>query len=284
MPLPPESNNPHLEIPGTIGPSARDFSVGYPGLPGGLRDFLPAIGDHFARLTSVIGSSDDRRIIGSTRKLPWRAICSIEIETATGLKHGTGWLASPNLVVTAAHCLFHTDFGGWAREARIMPGRTLRGAHYGTYTSATFMVTQEWLHNTNAEMDIGAIHIREGVAEQVGWLAYLPVDLNAMRDVATTISGYPEYAGSWSSMLEDSSTILTVLDNRAYYTADTDAGQSGSPLWTFQDNGTPVVCGVHAYGTEATPATVPFEANSAVLITPEIHTIISQWAHAGLNP
>jgi len=72
----------------------------------------------------VIIGADDRQRIADTSALPYRWICDLSITDATGLEWlGTGWLASRRLVITAGHCVYLTNQGGWARRITVAPGR-----------------------------------------------------------------------------------------------------------------------------------------------------------------
>ena len=77
-----------------------------------------------SQMREVIIGTDNRVRINPTTSYPWRAICALKITAANGTKWiGTGWLISPRTVITAGHCVYMHDEGGWAKSIEVIPAR-----------------------------------------------------------------------------------------------------------------------------------------------------------------
>ena len=75
------------------------------------------------QLELIIGS-DDRVLVTNNELYPWRCVCSLLITAQSGTMYlGTGWLVSPRVVLTAGHCVYMSDEGGWASQIEVIPGR-----------------------------------------------------------------------------------------------------------------------------------------------------------------
>ena len=66
-------------------------------------------------IQEIVLGSDDRQMIADTSASPFAWICGLSMTDSTGTQWlGTGWLAAPGLVITAGHCVYLTNQGGWA--------------------------------------------------------------------------------------------------------------------------------------------------------------------------
>src|SRR5207248_9320300 len=73
------------------------------------------------QLELIIGS-DDRVLVTNNELYPWRCVCSLLITAQSGTMYlGTGWLVSPRVVLTAGHCVYMSDEGGWASQIEVIP-------------------------------------------------------------------------------------------------------------------------------------------------------------------
>ena len=229
-----------------------------------------------ARLFSILGPTDHRRIELRNKVAPWRMVCALRIETSQGLFNGTGWLAGPGIVITAGHCLHNDAFGGWARKVTVIPGQGWNQRPFGEAVSTRLSCADSWLQARDRAHDIGCVHLDDPVGERVGWMRYDAVDPAALVRAAAVVSGYPEYAGSYEHLLVAKGPVRTSLDGRLYYEIDTTDGQSGGPVW-IGDAAAPTVVAVHGYEADATPAAVGPGVNSGALLTPDHLRLIQTW-------
>lgn len=232
-----------------------------------------------ARMFSILGPVDHRRIELRNTVAPWRMICALRIDTGSGVFNGTGWLAGPSTVITAGHCLHNDAFasgGGWARKVTVVAGQSWNKQPFGAVVSTRLSCADPWLRTRDRAHDIGAIHLDDPVGERVGWMKYDAVDPAALIRAAAVVSGYPEYAGSYEHLLVAKGAVRTSLDGRLYYEIDTTDGQSGGPVW-IGDIAAPTVVAVHGYEADATPPGVGPGVNSGALLTPDHLRLIQTW-------
>lgn len=229
-----------------------------------------------ARALAIIGGRDDRRIELRSKYLPWRLICSLEISTANGRFRGTGWLAGPQLVMTAGHCVYRPEeFGGWATAITVSPGRNWQEQPFGRFESTRFSCAADWIRTGRRETDLGCIHLAEPIGRSLGWFRFAAADPAALAGVTVVASGYPEYAGSYDNLLTAAGVVRDLAPGRIFYDVDTTDGQSGSPVWAEADDaGDPTVVAIHAY--EPDPGRAG-NFNSAVLLTTEALGLIAGW-------
>lgn len=229
-----------------------------------------------ARMFSILGPRDRRRVELTTTAAPWRMVCALRIETGAGVFNGTGWLAGPSTVITAGHCLHNPAFGGWAGRVTVIPGQSWNKRPFGAAVSTRFDCAPPWLADRDRAHDIGCIHLDEPVGERVGWMKHDAIDPAALPRTSAVVSGYPEYAGSYEHLLVAKGLVRTSLDGRLYYEIDTTDGQSGGPVW-IGDVAAPTVVAVHGYEADATPAEVGPGVNSGALLTPDHLRLIQTW-------
>ena len=214
--------------------------------------------------------TDERRRVPNTSVFPWRAVCSLRITAADGsLWIGTGWFAGPRLVMTAGHCVHMADHGGWVRSIEVIPGRDGATQPFGSSTGTKFRSVGGWTQEQNSEYDYGAVLLPDGTAlgTTVGYFELAARSDEELRSYNVNLSGYPsdKQVGTqwWDTRIIDSVTARIVS-----YQIDTYGGQSGAPVWVFQ-NQTRTAVGIHTNGSAS--------SNSATRITQEVLDNIRRW-------
>jgi V8-like Glu-specific endopeptidase len=232
---------------------------------------------------TIIGD-DDRQNIRNTESDPWRRICCLDIEGTGNVRGvGTGWFVGPTTVITAGHCVHHSDLGGWASKITVYPGRDGEEKPLGSASSTRFKSVQRWVNFRDRDYDIGVIELDDpDLGTRAGWFGYAALSDSDLRNYAVNVAGYPkDHRWSGHSLLFHAGDVLHVSDRRIYYDTDTNGGNSGGPAFVYPDSGTePVVVGIHAYGTGGTSSDLGIEANSAPRIIPEVFDLISRWRGA----
>ncbi len=230
---------------------------------------------------SVIGRDDRTKVLDS-ETLPWRMICSLRITGTTGGAIGSGWFAGPKTIITAGHCVFHPDLGGWAREITIYPGRFGENFPYPknpAYTKPTvssrFSTVRGWTENLNPDFDYAVIHIDDPVGNETGWFSIANLTDDALKGRLINVSGYPGDRDFGRNQYFASDKIEKVQPHRFFYSADTYGGQSGGPAWYQDENDQPVVVGIHSYGVGGS-----FTINSATRINADVFNIVQDWINA----
>lgn len=225
---------------------------------------------------------DDRTQVLDSETLPWRMICSLKINGSVGGGIGTGWFAGPKTIITAGHCVFHPNLGGWAKEIVIFPGRfeseipfPKNPAYPKPIVSRRFSAVKGWTEDLNTDFDYAAIHIDDPVGNETGWFSMAVLDNDALKGQLVNVAGYPADRDFGRNQYFASDKIEKVQSNRFFYAADTYGGQSGGPAWIQNGEEQPIVVGIHSYGVGGS-----FTLNSATRITNEVFQILKEWIDA----
>lgn len=228
------------------------------------------------RQYEVIIGTDDRVRVTNNAVYPWRCICSLLITAASGNHFvGTGWLVGPRLLLTAGHCVYMTDEGGWVRQIEVIPGRDADERPYGSATATDFRSVTGWTQDNNSDFDYGAILLPEGnrYGEQLGWFGYSNCTDDYLRGLTLNLSGYPGDGGKTGidgTQWFASRTVDEVMERQISYQMDTYGGQSGSPVWEMRSDGSRYGVAIHTWGTAT--------ANGGTRITADVFDNVVRWA------
>jgi V8-like Glu-specific endopeptidase len=241
------------------------------------RAIVRASQPHAMILESIIGSDDRVRVTNNTL-YPWRCVCSLLITANTGAQYiGTGWLVAPRLVLTAGHCVYMADEGGWASRIEVMPGRSADVKPFGTALSSDLRSVSGWTRDTNSDCDYGAILLPadKRFGEQLGWFGYAVRADDYLRQITLNLAGFPGDGGKAPNQVQgtmwfNSRGVKDVMPKQISYEIDTYGGQSGAPVWEMAANGSRYGVGIHTWGTSV--------ANGATRITREVFDNIVLWA------
>jgi len=93
-----------------------------------------------AEAMEVIIGTDNRVRINPTTAYPWRAVCGLKLTASDGTRWiGTGWLVSPRTIITAGHCVFMKNQGGWIRSAEVIPGLNNALRPFGSFVGTSLL-------------------------------------------------------------------------------------------------------------------------------------------------
>lgn len=229
-----------------------------------------------SRVLEVIQGEDNRIRVGNTTDYPWRCIASLLITAASGAQYvGTGWLVAPRLLLTAGHCVYMTDEGGWVSQIEVIPGRDANNRPFGSAISSAFRSVTGWTRDENSEYDYGAILLPEDkrFGDQLGWFGYTAANDEHLSNLTANLSGYPGDGGKTGiqgTQWFHSRTLTGSTERQVTYDIDTVGGQSGAPVWEMQQNGGRYGVAIHTHGTST--------YNGGTRITREVFDNIVRWA------
>lgn len=211
---------------------------------------------------------DDRIQIANTKIYPFSAIGYLESKDLKGQYEScSATLIGPSTVLTAAHCLYNHDAGGWQDEIFFVPGlngSTANDAPYGGYEYQDAYVVQGYIDNYQGfygsvlPWDIGIVTLKQPVGQNLGWLGYANYD--NLGDFTANIVGYPGDKPV-GTMWRATCNVLSenVGDGYFQYDCDTFPGSSGSAVYAYDEGQKArVVVGVNVAESE--------DANTAVRV------------------
>ncbi|MFB3890015.1 MAG: CARDB domain-containing protein [Candidatus Bathyarchaeia archaeon] len=208
---------------------------------------------------------DDRSLVSysTTVSYPWRTICKLYITAADG----TGWIGSGSIVgpgqgghgyhlLTAGHCVYMHDHGGWISSMQVIPGydgAQDQAFEQTPYYSAwvTYMRTYTgWTDYADHRHDWAVCTLDRCVGDYTGWMGRITADpSNSIYTGILNTAGYPGDKDSGERMYFDSDYGRTANEYNHWYYMDTFGGQSGSPVW-YYDGSSRYTATVHAYSDD----------------------------------
>lgn len=222
-------------------------------------------------ILEVVIGDDDRREIVTTTDFPWRCICSLRITAADGSGWiGTGWLVGPRLLVTAGHCVYVHDRGGWVKQIEVIPGRRASERPYGSCIATSFWSVRGWTDYRDRKYDYAAILLPSDrrYGDDLGWFGFAVRPDPVLGGAIVNISGYPGDKPSGTQWFH--AKAMADVDERVLtYTIDTAGGQSGAPVWIKYADGSRYGVGIHTNGH--------ITGNSATRISQPVFDNIKAW-------
>jgi V8-like Glu-specific endopeptidase len=208
-------------------------------------------------VAGVVVGKDDRKQITDSTVYPYSTINWMFGQDQKGDWYTcSAALIGPKTVLTAAHCVFDHDTGGWAQQLIFIPGALdAENAPFGTYDWDSVHILKGFIDNYDGSnygsvmpWDMAVITLTEAAGDQLGWMGF---EVDAPGNWNATMDGYP--ADKPEGTMWESKCALKA-DNYAglqgaegllfWHTCDMYSGSSGSSIYDLTTEG-PYVRGVN---------------------------------------
>ncbi len=133
----------------------------------GQRAMMLAQAEGQESVLEIVIGADDRVRVTNVTAFPWRVICSLQIRAQDGSRWiGTGWLIGRRTLITAGHCVYIHDRGGWATRIEVIPGRNAAGSavwfmHGDQFSLGVGLDTEAVAHTRlRGDYSAGRLHVR----------------------------------------------------------------------------------------------------------------------------
>lgn len=231
---------------------------------------VSALLNEAASSIEVIIGTDDRKKVQNPGGDPWRRICLLRITFPNGqVFRGTGFFIGSRALMTAGHCVYLHEHGGWATKIEVSPGANGATRPYGSVVSSTFRSVSGWVTHKKPECDYACVVLPSGAfnGRNLGKFGFGVFDGQQLLAKPAVLSGYPgdKPLEMWGMRRR----IKTVTTKTLIYDIDTVGGQSGAPVY-IKLNGQRFVVGIHNYGNAA--------GNSATRVTLPVYERMKQWS------
>lgn len=191
----------------------------------------------------IIGE-DNQHQVTDTTQTPYRQIVHLEIEFASGnYLAGSGAMIGPDLILTAAHNVYDSETGEWAKEVYAAPGRNGTGQNpYEVYDADSFVILKGFQAQGASQYDMAIIKLSQKVDSRVG---QLDIAKTAAVGQRVQVPGFPfATPDKQYFMYTMFGEIQSISEKIIHYQIDTEGGQSGSPVLNAKGQ----IVGIHIAG------------------------------------
>jgi glutamyl endopeptidase len=125
---------------------------------------------------------------------PFRAVCRLIITARDNTRwYGTGFLVAPRTVITAGHCVFLHEHGGWAKSIEVIPGLNKESRPHGSAVARIFKTVVGWTKGKNRNQDYAAIILpqRSRLGDSTGTFGFAVMQDEMLNTATLNLADYP---------------------------------------------------------------------------------------------
>jgi V8-like Glu-specific endopeptidase len=233
---------------------------------------------------SVI-TPEGRSQIYSTASYPWRTICKLYMTFPDGAQGGcSGSIIGCSdghgyHVLTAGHCVYSHDHGGWATSVKVVPGldETYMPFNYALVTSMRSYTG--WTVYADHQHDWAVLTLDRNIGDYTGWMGRMTASTSdPVYTGVLNLGGYPSDKPSGTMWWDADYGRVANTYNHWYY-MDTYNGQSGSPVWVYYPSTeNRYILTTHAYGVDGSGS------NHGTRLDSTKFNYITTWCNADSPP
>lgn len=213
------------------------------------RSYLVADSGILYQQEVVIGP-DDRVRVTNTLAWPYTVQGHMIMLFPNGKRYiGSGTMVGKHHVLTAGHCVYSKDDGGWATQVQFNAAQNDDALPFGSVFAVKLLSVSGWTGNNDRAYDMGMLILQSDLGSQTGWFGVItiPNDDELLRK-RVNVTGYPGDKGG-QQLWTHADAIKSLTPENAYYDIDTVGGQSGSGVWsTFEGHSGEKVACIHTTG------------------------------------
>jgi surface protein len=192
---------------------------------------------NYKQTRDIIGD-DDREDVSNVLESPYRRVVRVHINFPDTKGQGSGAFISDDTILTSAHNLYNSKYGGWATSVSVY----VMGEGNRYIKAKEFAVPRDWTEtNGPINHDIGVIKLEEPLGLKNGWFG---LSQENKLGIPITLTGF--HGDNPWTMKTESGTITELSTHHFSYLLDAIAGSSGSPV--YNNNGQ--IVGVNGYGNQ----------------------------------
>lgn len=141
---------------------------------------------------------DDRARIDNTETFPWRSVCKLFSTFPDGAIGGCSGsiIGCPDdhgyHVLTAGHCVYSHDHGGWATSVKVVPGLNDDYMPYNYAWATQLRSYTGWTVDRDHRHDWALLTLDRNVGDFTGWMGRKTADLDdSVYTGALNLADYP---------------------------------------------------------------------------------------------
>ena len=220
----------------------------------------------------VVVGAEDRQQVTDTSTYPAMTVGWLWTQDQKGnWATCSATLIGPKTVITAAHCVYDHDTGGWVQAMTFIPGMSdAETAPYGQFDWANVNILKGFIDNYDGKnygsvmpWDLAEIELQEDAGNQIGWMGFRVDDATDLKATLLSYPGDKPDGTMWQSTCDVKPDQFG--DQVFWHDCDTYAGSSGGALWEDAGKGDLYIRGINVaeddkvdYGLRITDAYFQF--------------------------